>query len=374
MKDAIAYLRVSTSEQGRSGVGLAAQRADIEAFAMREGFAIKSWYQDVQTGAGRDALLLRPGLAAALKTARLARRPMVVSRLDRLSRNVHFISGLMEKKVHFVVARLGRDCDHFTLHVYASMAEQERRMISERVKAALAQSKKKLGMHQPSRRTEAYKRWLRPRINAGIRKAAMERAEAYRMHIEWAINQPGRRGKPISFNAAARKLNERGLQSPMGRRWNSINVRNMAVRLGLRLRPAPRVSIAVLRERVRALWKAHPDCTPTQVVARIAPECHISIRRASHLLRECWAAAAKSNALHRKIGWRLDRRTHDRIRICEMWKLQPEIDAATVLERLGLKQSRRRWVEIVLNDCWRASAKHSKRQQLVGRRCYSPWR
>ena len=63
MKHAIAYLRVSTREQGRSGLGLAAQRHDIEAFGLREGFAIKSWYQDVQTGAGADALLLRPGLA-----------------------------------------------------------------------------------------------------------------------------------------------------------------------------------------------------------------------------------------------------------------------------------------------------------------------
>jgi DNA invertase Pin-like site-specific DNA recombinase len=67
MKDAIGYLRVSTSEQGRSGLGLAAQRFDIEAFGSREGFSIKSWYQDVQTGAGKDALVLRPGLAAALK-------------------------------------------------------------------------------------------------------------------------------------------------------------------------------------------------------------------------------------------------------------------------------------------------------------------
>src|ERR1700678_4146849 len=95
MKDAIGYLRVSTAEQGRSGLGLAAQRHDIEAFGVREGFKVKSWYQDIQTGAGKDALLLRPGLAAALKEARTSRSSLIVSRLDRLSRNVHFISGLM---------------------------------------------------------------------------------------------------------------------------------------------------------------------------------------------------------------------------------------------------------------------------------------
>src|SRR6202048_1034726 len=118
MKDAIGYLRVSTREQGRSGLGLAAQRYDIEAFGSREGFAVKNWYQDIQTGAGKDALLLRAGLAAGLKEARRVRCPLIVSRLDRLSRNVHFITGLMEHKVHFIVAALGRDCDDFTLHIY----------------------------------------------------------------------------------------------------------------------------------------------------------------------------------------------------------------------------------------------------------------
>src|SRR3984893_1338703 len=132
MKDAIGYLRVSTKEQGRSGLGLAAQRLDIEHFGKREGFSVTSWHQDIQTGAGKDALLLRPGLAEALKGARASRCPLIVSRLDRLSRNVHFITGLMEHKVHFVVAALGRDCDEFTLHIYASLAEQERKMISER--------------------------------------------------------------------------------------------------------------------------------------------------------------------------------------------------------------------------------------------------
>ncbi len=96
MSEAIGYLRVSTREQGRSGLGLAAQRWEIEAFGVREGFSVKLWYQDVQTGAGTDALLLRPGVAAALKEAKSAQCPLIVSKLDRLSRNVHFITGLME--------------------------------------------------------------------------------------------------------------------------------------------------------------------------------------------------------------------------------------------------------------------------------------
>jgi DNA invertase Pin-like site-specific DNA recombinase len=81
MQAAIGYLRVSTREQGRSGLGLAAQRFEIEAFGVREGFVVRSWHQDVQTGAGADGLLLRLGLAAALKEAKVARCPLIVSRL-----------------------------------------------------------------------------------------------------------------------------------------------------------------------------------------------------------------------------------------------------------------------------------------------------
>jgi DNA invertase Pin-like site-specific DNA recombinase len=147
MQAAIGYLRVSSREQGRSGLGLAAQRHDIETFALREQFAVRSWHQDVQTGTGADALRLRSGLAAALKEAKTERCPLIVSRLDRLSRNVHFISGLMEHRVHFVVAALGKDVDDFVLHIYASLAEQERKMMSERTKAGLAIAKRQGSIH-----------------------------------------------------------------------------------------------------------------------------------------------------------------------------------------------------------------------------------
>jgi DNA invertase Pin-like site-specific DNA recombinase len=187
---------------------LAAQRHDIETFGSREGFAVKFWYQDIQTGAGKDALLMRAGLAAALREPGALRCPLIVSRLDRLSRNVHFITGLMEHKVHFVVAQLGRDCDEFTLHIYASLAEAERRMISERTKAGLARSKKSLGLRNSTKRSKAFRRRLRVRSNSALRKAAMERAEAYRVHLEWALSRLDRWGNPISFSGAATKLNE----------------------------------------------------------------------------------------------------------------------------------------------------------------------
>src|SRR6202022_4789062 len=84
-------------------------------------------------------------LATALKQAKSARFPLIVSRLDRLSRNVHFISGLMEHRVHFIVAELGKDRDDFTLHIWASLAEQERKMIAERTRAGLAAAKARGG-------------------------------------------------------------------------------------------------------------------------------------------------------------------------------------------------------------------------------------
>src|ERR1700730_18085372 len=90
----------------------------------------------------------------------------------------------MEHRVHFVVAALGKDCDDFTLHIYASLAEQERKMISERTKAGLARSKNKLGLRNPMKRSKAFRRRLRTLANAGLRKAAMERAglpDAHRM-------------------------------------------------------------------------------------------------------------------------------------------------------------------------------------------------
>jgi DNA invertase Pin-like site-specific DNA recombinase len=233
MQAAIGYLRVSTREQGRSGLGLAAQRHEIEAFGAREGFSVKAWYQDVQTGTGADALPLRPGLAIALKEAKAARCPLIVSKLDRLSRNVHFITGLMEHRVHFIVAALGRDCDDFTLHIYASLAEQERKMISERTKAALARSKKKLGM---AGKSKAFQRRALRLASAALDKIATGRAEAYRAHIEWALRQPGKSGKP-TLRTAVEKLNER-ISGPMGGRWWPCSVWRMGRRLGLhQMRP-----------------------------------------------------------------------------------------------------------------------------------------
>src|SRR5471030_927481 len=118
----VGYHRVSTSRQGRSGLGLEAQREAIKRFAEAEGYEIVAQMVEVETGKGADALDRRPQLAAALSQARKAKASVVVAKLDRLSRDVHFISGLMAQHVAFIVAELGADCDPFMIHIYAALA------------------------------------------------------------------------------------------------------------------------------------------------------------------------------------------------------------------------------------------------------------
>jgi DNA invertase Pin-like site-specific DNA recombinase len=137
----IAYYRVSTDGQGRSGLGLEAQRDAVTKFAAGESLEIAGEFIEVETGKGADALEKRPQLSAALRKAKQLGAHIVVSKLDRLSRDVHFISGLMSKRVPFIVTQLGRNVDPFMLHIYAALAEKERAMISERTKVALRAAK-----------------------------------------------------------------------------------------------------------------------------------------------------------------------------------------------------------------------------------------
>ena len=139
----IAYIRVSTDKQGKSGLGLEAQRDAIARFAASESLEVAGEFIEVETGKGADALDKRPQLAAALRKAKQLGAHIAVSKLDRLSRDVHFISGLMSKRVPFIVAQLGRNVDPFMLHIYAALAEKERAMISERTKDALAKAKQR---------------------------------------------------------------------------------------------------------------------------------------------------------------------------------------------------------------------------------------
>ncbi len=220
-KPLVAYYRVSTREQGRSGLGLDAQRAAVARFAEAEGFELAAEFTEVETGKGADALDRRPQLAAALVEARRqGRAPVVVAKLDRLSRDVHFISGLMAHKTPFLVAELGPDVEPFLLHLYAALAEKERAVISQRTKAALAAAKargQKLG---------------NPRLDdaRAIGNALQKNeADAHADAVLPAIREAqGAGAKSLREIAAA--LNGRGIATARGGKWEATTVRNILKR------------------------------------------------------------------------------------------------------------------------------------------------
>jgi DNA invertase Pin-like site-specific DNA recombinase len=228
MQPAIGYIRVSTDKQGRSGLGLQAQQEAIRAFAEREGLQLAESFTEVETGKGSDALDRRPQLAAALRSARKHRAPVVVAKLDRLSRDVHFISGLMAERVEFIVTDLGRQADPFILHLYAALAEKERSLIAERTRAGLRSAKRrgqKLGMQAKPRAA------ARVVQQAGA-EANREKAETWAKANRWAIEAALK--ETDTYRAAAALLNERGVTTQTGGPWYATSVQRVALRLGLR--------------------------------------------------------------------------------------------------------------------------------------------
>jgi DNA invertase Pin-like site-specific DNA recombinase len=211
-KTVISYIRVSTAGQGRSGLGLEAQREAIARFAKDQGYAIAGEYVEVESGKGADALDRRPKLAAAIKAARKIKGPVIVAKLDRLSRDVNFISGLMVHKVPFVTVELGADTDPFLLHLFAALAERERRIIGERTRLAL-QAAKARG------------------VKLGGRNAQSDRNAA-------EANRRAKELRPIlaelagmSANKAAAELNRRGIETPKGAQWHALTVMRLRQRL-----------------------------------------------------------------------------------------------------------------------------------------------
>ena len=221
MEQAVAYLRVSTERQGRSGLGLEAQREIVARFAKAECVELIGEFIEVETGKGVDALERRPELAAALALARKAKCPVMVAKLDRLSRDVHFISGLMSKGVPFVVAAMGGSTDPFMLHIYAALAEQERRMISERTKAALA-AKKAQGAKLGNRTNLA-------EAQAKGVASTKATADAFALNVLPVIDQVRKSGA-TSYNAIAKQLNVRGVRTARGGTWQAATVRKIMLR------------------------------------------------------------------------------------------------------------------------------------------------
>jgi DNA invertase Pin-like site-specific DNA recombinase len=216
----IGYVRVSTGAQGRSGLGIEAQREALARFAATEGFELERVYTEIETGKGADALERRPQLAAALSEARRQRCAVAVAKLDRLSRDVHFISGLMAQRVPFLVAELGPDVDPFILHLFAALAEKERAMISTRTRAALAAAKArgvKLGGPKLTQAREAA---------LEVVQASAERHAANVLPIIREVQRAGAQ----TLRAVAEALNARGISTARGGRWHAQTVANVLAR------------------------------------------------------------------------------------------------------------------------------------------------
>jgi DNA invertase Pin-like site-specific DNA recombinase len=220
----IGYVRVSTSKQGKSGLGIEAQQEALRQFAQAEDFELVRVFIEVETGKGSDALERRPQLNAALAEARRRRCSIGVAKLDRLSRDVHFISGLMAHKVPFVVAELGADVDPFILHLFAALAEKERTLISVRTTAALAAAKARgvqLGNPKLAQAREAAHN-----AAAAANEAAAERYAATVLPI---IREAKRAGAQ-TLREIADALNARGVATARGGQWYAATVRNVLAR------------------------------------------------------------------------------------------------------------------------------------------------
>lgn len=217
MQKFILYYRVSTKEQGKSGLGLEAQETDLQVFLdqfAETPFEVIATFTDIQSGADNE----RPELVKALDLCRKTGATLLVSKLDRLSRRLSFIATLMEDpKVSFRVASIPR-ASKMELHLYAMLAEQERDFISARTKAALAALKakgKKLGGIRP--KTEARN------------MAVKEKAEGYAQKVAGMVQPMRQAGKTLREIADC--LNASGVQTSRGGKWSAAQVMRTLERL-----------------------------------------------------------------------------------------------------------------------------------------------
>lgn len=222
MPDVIAYYRVSTKRQGDSGLGLDAQKAAVEAYAKQTGGRIVASYREVESGKRAD----RPELAKALAHAKRSKATLCVAKLDRLSRNLAFLSALMRSGADFVA------CDNphankLTVHILAAVAEDEAERISARTKAAL-QAAKVRGVKLGSARPDHWEGREEARLSGLARgrevaaKVIGERArEAY---ADLAPTMSQWRSEGLSLAAIAERLNAEGHTTRRGKPWNPMQV------------------------------------------------------------------------------------------------------------------------------------------------------
>jgi len=204
----VAYYRVSTDRQGKSGLGLDAQRAAVLAF-INGNAELVAEFTEIESGKRAD----RPELAKALEACRRQKAKLVIAKLDRLSRNLAFIATLMESGVEFVAVD-NPHANKLTVHILAAVAQHEREMISERTKAALQAAR--------ARGTRLGNPDL---AKAAKRGTAAVKANARRFAANvLPIIKDIERGGATSANAIAAKLNERNVKTARGGKWTHVQV------------------------------------------------------------------------------------------------------------------------------------------------------
>lgn len=202
----VAYIRVSTQQQGRSGLGLDAQRAAVARYVQSVGGELVSEFVEVETGKGANALDRRPELRQALARCQQCDGTLLIAKLDRLARNVHFVSGLIESGVDFVAADMPQ-ANKVMIQMHAVMGEWERDQISARTKAALAAAKAR-GVVLGRAGRENLKAHTVARQNA---------AERFADGLASVVT--GFRMQGLSQRAMVRELNRIGIRAPKGGSW-----------------------------------------------------------------------------------------------------------------------------------------------------------
>jgi len=210
----VAYRRVSTSEQGRSGLGLEAQEAAVAAYVESSGCELIATYTEVESGRKSDRTELRKAIAHAKRS----KATLVIAKLDRLSRNVAFIANLMESGVEFIACD-NPQANRLTVHILAAVAEQEARAISERTKAALTAYKARGGRLGTNNLTEAGTLLGAQRAAESHRTA---KAEAY---ADLLPSLKTMRASGLSYAAIAEQLNSEGQVTRRNCSWNAAQVR-----------------------------------------------------------------------------------------------------------------------------------------------------
>lgn len=214
----VSYYRVSTARQGISGLGLSAQQDAVTRYLHATGGTLIDEFTEIETGTGSSALAKRPQLKAALDLCKKSGAVLIIGKLDRLSRNVFFVSGLMEARVRFIACDLP-EANELTLHIMAAFGQHEAKRVSERTREALAAAKRrgvKLGVSGP----------------ANLRRNIEERrlaADSFAGKLRGVI--AGFRAAGLTQRRMVEELNQLGIQTAQGGKWSLIQVQRVLARL-----------------------------------------------------------------------------------------------------------------------------------------------